>query len=183
MGSFIDDWRKRTIDTREVQDDGGVSPKDVPKLPSTPTKDVSTRRIYAANYRNKHKERINQQRRDQEQEPLGAYKKARRRAKYKKQKWDISFENWFHVWNSCPKIYDDEMGIYRHAWQMRSGDLQKGTQMRRIDPDKGWMVTNVEIVYRNQPVPAHGVVALWDYKRGKPGELTSLRSLPDGILV
>jgi hypothetical protein len=165
---FLNKWREQR-DTRlleeqeEVPATSSERPRGAQKV--APSKN---RKIYAANYRNKHKDRINQQRRDKEQEPLGAYKKARRRAKYKGQHWDISFDNWFQVWNSCPKIFDDSMGLYRHAWQMRSGDIQKGTQMRRIDADRGWIATNVEIIYRNQPIPAHGIVALWDYKRDKP---------------
>jgi hypothetical protein len=51
---------------------------------------------------------------------------------------------------------------------MRSGDIQKGTQLRRKDPHRAWLVSNVEIIYRNQPIPAHGIVSPWDFKRGKP---------------
>lgn len=127
-----------------------------------------TKRIYAANYRNKHKERINAQRRLLEQEPEGAFKKARRKALYKKIPWELSYENWWNVWASCPKVYDEERGTYRQAWAMRSHDIQRGTQMRRVDTDKGWMVSNVHIVYRNQPIPAHGIVAPWDFRNDRP---------------
>ena len=176
---FLDKWRvnrdtregtgiERATDGRQTGAKEPVSSADL-KVSRTPSNE--DRRIYAANYRNKNKAAINAQRRAQEQEPMGAYKKARRRARYKKQPWDISFDNWFHVWNSCPKIYDDMEGMYRHAWSMRSGDIQKGTQMRRLDTNKGWQVGNVEIVYRNQSIPAHGVVALWDYREDKPEEI------------
>jgi len=164
----LDRWRINR-DTREV---GVPTPKETgdkeerTEVEKAPT--AGDRRIYASNYRNKHKAHINKQRRAQEQEPLGAYKKARRRAKYKKQQWDISFDNWFQVWNACPKIFDDGLGIYQYAWQMRSGDIQKGTQMRRKDTNLGWTARNAEIVYRNQPIPVHGIVALWDYKRDEP---------------
>lgn len=182
-GDFLDRWkRSRGYDgpqtrgepnapTTRVREDT-VSEADrsdeVLAKSTRTTEERLTKRIYAANYRNKHKERINAQRRLLEQEPVGAYKKARRKAIYKKIPWEISYENWWNVWASCPKIFDDERGVYRQAWAMRSNDIQRGTQMRRINPDKGWYVSNVQIVYRNQPIPEHGIVAPWDFRNDRP---------------
>lgn len=165
---FLDKWRVGN-DTRRAGEPN--NPEDVGTEEGQPVKQgvlPENRRIYAATYRNKHKEEINARRRMQEQEPLGAYKKARRRAKYKHQEWNISFDNWFNVWNSCPKVFDDSVDVYRHAWTMRSGNLQEGTQMRRLDTNKGWQVGNVAIYYRNQRIPEHGIVAPWDFLNEKP---------------
>ena len=137
-----------------------------------------TRRSYANTYRNKNKERINRLRRERDKEPRGAFNKARRRARGKGQKWNLTFDNWYQAWLACPQIFDDSVGYHRLAWDMRSGDIQKGTQLRRKDPHKPWQVTNIEIIYRNQPIPAHGIVSPWDFKRGKP---VLPRSIIDGI--
>jgi hypothetical protein len=173
--NFLDKWRigndtRRTMGVHGEESDGeGVQAEETTgSVRGTKGPNDVDRRIYAATYRNKHKEEINARRREQEQEPLGAYKKARRRAKYKHQAWDISFDNWFNVWNSCPKVFDDSVDVYRHAWTMRSGNLQEGTQMRRLDTNKGWQVGNVAIYYRNQRIPEHGIVAPWDFLNEKP---------------
>ena len=174
---FLDKWRV-SRDTREAEgkqergkeDSDHEAQVDKPGGIGKDGEEAISKRIYQATYRNKNKDAINARRRDQEQEPVGAYKKARRRAKYKKQAWDITFDNWMNVWNSCPKVFDDSIEIYQHAWQMRSGDIQKGTQMRRLDTNKGWQVGNVAIYYRNQRVPEHGIVAPWDYTTNSPLE-------------
>ena len=173
--SFLSTWRDhRDTRAKEVKKETDHSIAELKARIETETvereaENVITKRIYASNYRNKHKDTINKQRRLNEQEPVGAYKKAARRAKYKKQRWDITFDNWFHVWNSCPKVFDDSTNTYKHAWQMRGGgNLQKHTQMRRRDTNLGWIVSNVEIMYRNQSIPDHGIVALWDYQRDAP---------------
>ena len=130
--------------------------------------DVYVRRSYDATYRNKHKARINMQRRERDAEPINVYKKSKRRAKERKQDWALSYPNWKTVWDACPRIWCDRNGMYKYAWDMRSGNTQLGTQLRRKDPYKAWIVSNIEIIYRNQPIPAHGIVSPWDFKRDKP---------------
>jgi hypothetical protein len=177
---FLDKWKVSRDTRRIVEDEPARTRGDEGTEEAVPTagesKITESRRIYQATYRNKNKASINAQRRMQEQEPVGSYKKARRRAKYKGQAWNISFENWYNVWNSCPRIFDDSLDIYQHAWQMRSGDIQKGTQMRRLDTNKGWQVGNVAIYYRNQRVPEHGIVAPWDFKLEKPAYEVTLNN-------
>jgi len=131
-------------------------------------KEIYTKRSYANTYRNKNKERINKMRRMRDATPKGVFNKAKGRAKQSKQRWNLEFTNWWHAWNASPKVYDDSAGVYRTAWEMRNGDVQKGTQLRRIDTSKPWQVTNVHVVYRNQPIPEHGIIAPWDFKRSKP---------------
>lgn len=166
---FLDDWRQdRKNEPIIVEEEVHKEVRKEVREHKTSKVDRAVKRIYDSTYRNKNKVRINAQRRQRDQKPLGAYNKARRRAKGKGQYWDLSFDNWLHVWTSCPKIFDDSVGIYRMAWTMRGGDIQRNTQMRRKDLSKGWVVSNVEIIYRNQPVPEHGILAEWDWKTNSP---------------
>lgn len=181
---FLDDWRKNNpvlmeVEEDEARNDGGFEDGEVEvrrkeqcgdDIHKKRKPDRETKRVYNNTYRNKNKKRINASRRVYEQTPLGAYKKCKRRAQSKKQRWDISFENWVQVWNSCPKIWDDELAEYRLAWTMRGNDIQRNTQMRRKDVSKGWIVSNVEIIYRNQTIPEHGILAEWDWKTNAPSE-------------
>ena len=176
MSDFLERWRlKQKIVLEELDDieDDTREESDTTSAKTDGEDRISKedKRIYNNTYRNKNKTKINRARRLYEQTPTGAYNKSKRRARSKKQEWTISLTNWVNVWSSCPKVYDDSTGTYRLAWTMRGGDIQKNTQMRRKDVSKGWMVGNVEIVYRNQPIPAHGILAPWDWKRNKPGRL------------
>ena len=179
--SFLDDYRKeQKIEKPEVttkhevreQSGGdrhdGVDVHGEEQCGESLQKERQAKRVYNNAYRNKNRTRINAQRKRFDQTPQGAYNKCRRRATGKGQKWDISLENWVHVWSSCPKIYDDQVGEYRLAWSMRGNDIQQNTQMRRKDVSKGWHVNNVEIIYRNQPIPAHGILPEWDWGRKEP---------------
>lgn len=181
MSSFLEEWQShlRKIAPEEVlvedtPPNNGSGDAHCPAKKIVDRVDPAARRVYNNAYRTRNKDRLNAVRKRYDTTPKGAYNKARHRAIAKKQEWDISFKNWWQVWNACPKIYDDTMAQYRTAWEMRGSNINENTQMRRRDLGKGWIVSNVEIIYRNQPIPEHGIVAPWDWDRGCPFTLEKL---------
>jgi hypothetical protein len=133
----------------------------------------AARRVYNNSYYHRNKERLNAKRKAKRKTPRAIFKKCRRKASERKQAWTLTYEQWLAVWQACPKIFNDISGGYEFAWNMRGPDVNKNTQMRRIDTRKGWTPSNVTIMYRNQIVPEHGILSPWDWKTNRPeGEVT-----------
>lgn len=154
-------WRKRRT---MLQNKGAVLPPD----PITTASVLEKKR--QARYYEKHKVRIRALRRLKRQIPQHAYKKAKRAAEYNKISWNLSYEEWFSLWENVPKVYDRDSGFFRTAYSLRGAHVNKCTQMGRLSMDKGFELGNIVILYKNQPIPDSGVVGDWDMTNARPVE-------------
>lgn len=67
--------------------------------------------------------------------------KARAQAKFRKEEWELSFEDWFELW--------------KNDWDNR-GRSPENVCMTRIDFDKGWTADNVILMSRSEHLKLQG---------------------------
>ena len=125
------------------------------------------RRKRQRRYYEKNRERLNRKRRGYLQSPKGQWTACKRRAAKAGQAWELSFEDWWELWTEAPKCFDLEANLLKPAYLLRGNNPIKNTQMRRKDTSKGWTVDNVEIIYKNQPIPESGMVPDWSVDEGR----------------
>lgn len=131
------------------------------------------RRVYNGRYYNKNRARLNRRRNERHATPRGAFLSTRQRAKWREEEWTMSFEEWTRLWMDAPDVWDVGMKMYRRPFSMR-GRGPNCVQLCRKDLDGPWSIENVEIRYKNQKVPADGVVPDWDFAESKPKDIKLL---------
>lgn len=125
----------------------------------------SNRRKAERRWREKNKDEINKKRRFYNKTPRGAYKKMKAKAQERDVEFELTFEGFVSAWENCPAVFDHESRTWRSAWSMRGSNIQKHTQLCRIDTEKPWADDNVEVRYKNQPVPEDGKVGEWCFEK------------------
>lgn len=132
---------------------------------------AAARRRASRNYYEKHKEELNRKRKALQRSPKGQWKSAKKRALDAGMEWSLTFEEWLDVWTSAPKVFDDKAKLWKPAYLMRGNKPTECTQMCRLDTSRGWHKDNVEIRYKLQPIPEHGVLPDWDISNGRPKDI------------
>ncbi|PWG73659.1 hypothetical protein DF186_21915, partial [Enterococcus hirae] len=70
-------------------------------------------KIYDARWRAKNKAKLNRKERIRDKTPSGAFQKARKKAKWRKQGWEVSFKKWWQMWEEAPEFEDpDRPGVF-----------------------------------------------------------------------
>jgi hypothetical protein len=126
------------------------------------------RRRAARAYYHRNKKKLNARRKAYFQSPQGQFYSAKRRAQNAGAEWHMTFEEWWNVWTSAPKVFDLADKLHKPAYLMRGVSPIKNTQMCRKDTSKGWSADNVEIRYKLQPIPDSGMVPDWSVDDGRP---------------
>jgi hypothetical protein len=130
-----------------------VTPRTKNKSNVTP---AQARTIYDRRYRTKNRFELNRREREYSRTPKGAYAKARKKARERKQEWTFSFKTWWQVWTSAGEFEDpDRPGITRPAWELRGSNPFKDCMMTRVDTSEGWSPCNVEIKQAPQDYERH----------------------------
>lgn len=60
--------------------------------------------------------------------------------------WNLSLDEWIHLWLSCPKI-DLGNGVLVDANTLRGRKPKENVQLRRIDPNKPFEINNLVIMH------------------------------------
>lgn len=128
---------------------------------------AQARRRANRKYYEKNKARLNKKRRAHLQSPTGQYQSCKKRAKKYGVEWSLTFDEWWNVWTSAPKVFDLDTKLLKPAYLVRGNNPIKNTQMCRIDTSKGWEAGNVEIRYKLQPIPESGMVPDWSIEEGR----------------
>lgn len=139
----VPDEFEDSVETRR----GPGRPKGSGPLQKKTEEERRQRRIYEATYRNKNKAKLNRKRRLRDSAPPGAYRKAVRRAKYKKQPWNLTMEEWFGLWDEAPDVIDPDRGFLVRPWAVRGSNPYRNSQMQRVDQDGPWEVGNAGITF------------------------------------
>lgn len=89
--------------------------------------------------------------------PIEVYRRARRRAHNKGQGWEFaSFDEWWDMWQSAPKVMDPDKGMLVEAWKMKGSNPATSTQMGRRDLDGPWSRDNCFIHYKGRELNGRG---------------------------
>jgi hypothetical protein len=132
---------------------------------------AKARRRASRKYYEKNKEALNRKRKAHQRSPRGQFQSAKRRAERAEQEWRLTFEEWLDVWTQAPKVFDNKAKLWKPAYLMRGNKPTECTQMCRLDTSRGWHLDNVEIRYKLQPIPKHGVLPDWDISNGRPEDI------------
>ena len=101
------------------------------------------RALAQARYHRKNKARLNQARIKRLRWPKPTYERAKRRAERRGQVWDISFDDWWDMWQNAPRCWNPEKGFWDTAWNMRGGNPRTDCQMTRKDTDGPFSADNL----------------------------------------
>lgn len=105
-----------------------------------------------AKYHAKNREALNRARALRARLPQAVYRRSKHRAEERGQTWEFSFEEWWAMWESAPRVLDIKTGFTRSAWAMRGGNFHHDTQMMRRDTTGPWNVTNCFIGIKGEPL-------------------------------
>ena len=119
-------------------------------------------------YYEKNKEELNRKRRAHLRSPKGQFGSCKQRAKRRDQEWNLTFEEWWDIWCDAPNVFVEEERLHKPAYMARGNNPLKHTQMCRLDTSEPWEVGNVEIRFKNQPIPKSGMVPDWNIDEGRP---------------
>lgn len=103
-----------------------------------------------AKYYEKNKEHLNRLRVIRGRTPKNVYRKARKRAIERGQEWLFSFEEWWSMWSSAPRIKDPRDGFTKPAFECKGGNYLTDTQMCRRDTDGPWSPENCFIALNGE---------------------------------
>ena len=108
------------------------------------------RKMAQLRYYRRNKKELNRKRAIRDRQPQQVYKRTKRRAEGKGQRWEFDFPTWWEMWESAPKVVDETTGLKKSAWKMKGGNPFKHTQMYRRDTEGPWQEDNCYIGYRDE---------------------------------
>jgi hypothetical protein len=100
----------------------------------------------------KNRDRLNRERAMRQRQPHEQYRRAKDRARRRKQEWDFTYEDWVSTWEEAPRVWNPRKGFYDTAWNLKGGNYLTDTQMCRIDTRGPWAPDNVFIGVGGKPL-------------------------------
>ncbi len=128
-------WKKAK--RKELREDRELDDQEIAKK--------INRALAQKRYYEKNKARLNHKRAKYLRRPKPSYHRAKRKAERRGHVWELTFEEWWNVWATAPRVWNDEKAFKDTAWNLRGSNHSSHTQMVRIDTAKGWTKDNVRI--------------------------------------